>query len=444
MKFYDRKKEREELSKLWEQADETSKMAVVTGRRRLGKTLLVTEFAKGLRSFYFFVEKKPEALLCQDYLAILREKLPFPIIGEISRFKDILHLLFTYAEKEKLLIIVDEFQEFFTVNPSVYSEVQNLWDTYRARAKVLFIAIGSVFSLMHKIFEQQQEPLFGRADRILQIAPFSIQMLATVLEDYLITDVRDLFDFYVITGGVPKYLDILMSNHVKSLPAIIDFLLSEYSPLLDEGRHLLTLEFGKEYGTYFAILELISMGKTSRSEIESVLGYGIGGYIERLEKSYSLLYRVVPIQEKASSQRVKFGIKDPFLQFWFYFIYRNSSAVELKNFTYIRRILDRDYTTYSGRLLERFFRELVASTNKYNRVGSYWEKKNLNEIDIVAINDLDRELFLAEVKRNPQNYHPHELQNKAQNLLKEYPSYKVEFVGLSLEDAKSFLDVKND
>lgn len=439
MRFYNRENERSELKKLWEQADNSSKMAVVTGRRRLGKTLLVKEFSKDLRYFYFFVEKKPEALLCKDYLDILRDKMPFPIVGEISRFKDILTLLFEYAKKEKIVIILDEFQEFFTINPSVYSEIQNLWDTYKASSKTLFIAIGSVYSLMHKIFENEKEPLFGRADRILKLSPFSLQTLTSLLADHQITKIKDVFDFYVITGAVPKYLDFLMTNEVTSLDGILNFALSEFSPLLEEGRHLLTLEFGKEYSTYFSILELISAGKTSRPEIESVLGFGVGGYLERLEKTYNVLYRITPLNEKPLSLRIKFAIKDPFLNFWFHFIYRNWSAVELKNFDYIHRIIERDYSTYCGKFLERFFIELITSTKKYNHIGPYWEKKNLNEIDIVAVNDLDKELLIAEVKMNPKNFNLYELQNKAKNLLNDYPNYKVEWTCLSLEDAKRFL-----
>lgn len=63
---------------------------------------------------------------------------------------------------------------------------------------------------------------------------------------------------------------------------------------------------------------------------------------------------------------------------------------------------------------------------KYNRIGTYWEAKNLNEIDIVAINDLEQKLFIAEVKLNPKKFNLYELQTRAQNLLKKYPNYQVE------------------
>jgi AAA+ ATPase superfamily predicted ATPase len=147
----------------------------------------------------------------------------------------------------------------------------------------------------------------------------------------------------------------------------------------------------------------------------------------------------MPLGEKHSARLARFALKDPFLNFWFRFIYRNKSAVELQNFVYIRRIIDRDYSTYCGRFLERFFIDILTEEQKYNRIGSYWEDKNLNEIDLVAVNDLDKKLFIAEVKTNPKNGNLYELHAKSHNLLRQFPGYQVEWAGLSLQDIKKYL-----
>jgi AAA+ ATPase superfamily predicted ATPase len=439
MRFYNRELELAELEKLWKQADEGGKLAVLTGRRRLGKTLLATEFTKKLPFFYLFVEKKPESLLCEDYISLLQTELSFPVVGEIKRFRDLFLLLLEHSKKNKIVLIIDEFQEFYTINPSVYSEIQNLWDAHKRESKMLLIVVGSVYSLMHKIFEDEKEPLFGRADRTMKLSAFSIPILMELLKEHGISDLQTIFDFYVLTGSVPKYLDLLMTNGVRSRREILSFMLSEFSPFLEEGRNSLIEEFGKDYGTYFAILELLSLGKTARPEIESILGRDVGGYIEKLEITYNLLYRIVPLDEKVASRMVKYAIKDPFLNFWFRFIYRNRSAIELKNFEYVHKIIDRDYATYCGRFLERFFLDLLALKKKYNRLGTYWEAKNINEIDIVGVNDLEKQLFIAEVKINPKKLNLHELQTKAQNLIKNYPDYQVLWAGLSLKDATEYL-----
>ena len=216
-------------------------------------------------------------------------------------------------------------------------------------------------------------------------------------------------------------------------------MLSEFSPFLEEGKNLLIEEFGKDHATYFAILELISLGKTSRSEMESILERSVGGYLEKLEEVYGLIYRITSFDEKPASRQMKFAIKDLFLNFWFRFIYRNRSSLELKNYEYVQQIIDRDYSAYSGRVLERFFLELLAQQKKYNRMGTYWESKNLNEIDIVAVNDMDKKILIAEVKMNSKKLNLYELQQKGQNLIKGYRDYEVEWAGLTLSDAAQFL-----
>lgn len=441
MRFYNRNNELLELQKLWKQSEREGKLAVVTGRRRVGKTLLVTEFTKDLPHFYFFIEKKPESLLCADFLAAIKDQIPFPVVGEVKSFKDLFLILLEYAKTKRIVVIIDEFQEFYQINQAVYSELQNLWDQYRRQVKMFLLTVGSIYSLMHKIFEDQKEPLFGRADRIIKLHAFSILTLANLLKEHDISGVEKLFDFYVLTGAVPKYLDMLITNQVGSKNEILNFMLQEFSPFLDEGKNVLIEEFGKEYGIYFAILELISRGKTSRPEIESLLEKNVGGYLEKLEKTYHIIDRVLPLGAKPGSRLIKYAMKDPFLNFWFRFFYRNRSAIELKNFDYIRRMIDRDYSHYCGRFLERFFIELINHQKKYNQIGTYWETKNLNEIDLVAVNNLDKELLIADIKLNPKKLNIAELRFKAQNLLKEYPDYHVEWVGLSLQDAIRYLSL---
>jgi len=108
---------------------------------------------------------------------------------------------------------------------------------------------------------------------------------------------------------------------------IINFILSANSPFIEEGKYLLIEEFGKEYGVYFSILELISNSKTSRSEIESILEKNVGGYLNRLENDYDLIQRVRPINAKPNARVQRYRFKDNFLNFWFRFIYHNRSAI---------------------------------------------------------------------------------------------------------------------
>jgi AAA+ ATPase superfamily predicted ATPase len=439
MKFYDREKELLELHNLWRQTESSSKMAVLTGRRRVGKTLLSLEFSGNSKHIYLFVSKKSEHLLCLEFLDQIKKAFEIPVIGEIRNFRDVFTLLMEISKKERYTLIIDEFQEFFNINPSVYSEMQNIWDLNKNKCRLNLILIGSVYSLMRKIFQNAKEPLFGRADRIFYIRPFSIKTIGDILTDYDLKNVRSIFDLYLFTGGLPKYIEMLLENSAFSRKKIIDFFLDANSPFLHEGKNLLIEEFGRDYGIYFSILELISCGKTSRHEIESMLEKDIGGYLEHLENDYSLISRIRPINAKPGARSLKYRIIDNFLNFWFRFIYKNRSAVETGNFNYIREIIERDFQTYSGRILESFFHEIFAETGDFNRIGSFWEKGNLNEIDMVALNEKNKTILLAEVKLNKVRLDIKQLEAKAKAILPSYPGYTPELLLLSLDDAEKYL-----
>jgi uncharacterized protein len=135
----------------------------------------------------------------------------------------------------------------------------------------------------------------------------------------------------------------------------------------------------------------------------------------------------------------KYKLIDNFLNFWLCFIYRYRTAIEIENFTYVKKIIKRDYATYCGPLLERFFKQLLAESGEFNQIGSYWEKDNRNEIDIIAINDMEKRIVIAETKLNKARINIKELALRAQSLLTYYPNYAPTFLALSIEDT---LDIK--
>ena len=315
MRFYFRDKPLEALAELEKQSQTTGRMAVLLGRRRIGKTSLALEFIKDKPALYLFAAKKTEALLCESFVDEIKHSLPIPIHGKIENIKTIFSMLLEYSKTQPLTVVIDEFQEFFTINPSVYSDIQGLWDRYKRDSHLNLIFIGSVYALMSKIFKNEKEPLFGRADKIIHLRPFSISEMQHILKDHDITDLESLFHFYIITGCVPRHLDILLTNGCKNLDDILDFMLKENSIFLDEGRNQLIEAFGKEYINYFSILELIARGKTMSRDIQSIIQKNVSAYLDRLENVYHIIKKFNPINAKPQSKLAKYQIEDNFLQF---------------------------------------------------------------------------------------------------------------------------------
>lgn len=434
MKFYNREKELELLKKAEQSSYESSFMTFIVGRRRVGKTRLIKEAFKDKKLLYFFVAKKNEKLLCEEYKAIIENVLGKKIIGQITKFKEIFEYLMNIGESEQINIAIDEFQEFQTINPSVYSDIQNIWDEYKFKSKVNLVLSGSIYSLMSKIFENSKEPLFGRADRKIVLESFDVNTLKEIYTDYSMLNAKDFVSFYAITGGMAKYIEILCNERALSLDRMIEMVFCDGSFFLDEGRDVLIGEFGKDYHTYFSILSLIAGSKTSRSEIEGVLEKSVGGFLEKLEKDYRIIKRVQPVFSKPNTRNVKYELIDNFLSFWFTFVYKNLSAVEIKNFHYLKKYTIKYFDQFLGKKLEKYFKEKLALTNQYSMIGSYWDKKGENEIDIVAVNEMGKRALIAEVKLNKNKINLQKLKEKSKDILKFLKGYNIEYKGFSLED----------
>lgn len=435
MEFYNRESELKLLEDTRKLSEKSGMMTVITGRRRIGKTTLAVKAFQRYPSLYFFVARKSEILLCREFIEEIESKFNRRVLGEFSNFARLFEYLLVQAQTEPFTLIIDEFQEFYQVNKSVYSEMQNLWDRYKETSRINLVLSGSVYSMMKKIFENEKEPLFGRANERLNLQPFNVSVIRSIVTTKM-PDISkaDLLAFYTITGGVAKYVELFADKGKFTFNQILSEIFRGNSLLIDEGKNILIEEFGKDYTIYFSILSLIASSKTSRSEIESILMRDIGGYLDRLENEYMIIRSIKPVLSKPGGRVQKYTINDNFLSFWFRFVYKYRSAVEIGNFKYVRQIVERDFDTYSGIFLEKYFREELALSGKYTRLGSYWERGNLNELDIVAIDDLHNKVLIAEVKMNKSRFRPNLLKDNAHNLINKLDGFEIEFKSLSLED----------
>lgn len=435
MKFYNREIELALLAKNREQSTQKACFQAVIGRRRVGKTALLLESVKGHRHLYLFVSRKNEHLLCQQFQQEAEQMIGLKVFGTLTNFKDVFEQLLLFAIQEHFTLIIDEFQEFENVNASIFSDIQHLWDRYKDRAKINLIVCGSVYSLMTKIFEHSKEPLFGRLTAKLILHPFKVNVIKEILSDYNPNfNNEDLLCLYMVTGGVAKYIELFMDSGAFCKEDMLDMITRLDSPFLGEGKDVLVTEFGKEYGTYFSILQLIASGKTSQSEIDSIIEKNTGAYLSNLEQDYSLIVRNKPIFAKPNSRKSKWGLRDHYLRFWFRFIYPHQSLIETGRLDLLREFIDRGYEQYSGLLLEEYFREKLSLEERVTEIGSYWDSKGENEIDIIALNHLDKTASVIEVKRNPKKIDLYKLASKTKGIQKELAAFQVQYRGLSIDD----------
>ncbi len=438
MKFYDRKQEIDYLREMRETAKQTARFTVVTGRRRIGKTTLIREAYKDEPFVYFFVARKAEPDLCETYLEEISEKLNIPTLGSSRNFIDIFRYLMELSVTRSFTLVIDEFQDFFRVNKAVFSQMQDIWDRYEKKSKLNLIVCGSIYSLMQKIFKDKKEPLYGRNTGELKVKPFHPSVLKQIMADVKPNySKEDLLALFTFTGGVAKYVNQLVDAGAWDKDAMIRQIVNANSTFLGEGKNNLIEEFGKDYGTYFSILSCIARGKNTRSEIEDVIGKEVGGYLTNLEKEYELIVKKQPLYEKSTNKNVHYEMNDVFYLFWFHFIFKYNYIIEIENYGKLQEIINRDYNTFSGLMLERYFHRMAIESGAYTRISRWWDRKGENEIDMIAEDELAEKAVFFEIKRQKEAISIGKLKQKTEVFLgatHAMKGYDIAYKGLSMEN----------
>ena len=409
------------LREVLSQSKHEARMTVIMGRRRIGKTEL-SQKCGDETILYFFVGKKTESMLCQDFVAEITNKLGVPVLGQANSFSEVFRFVLQLSESRPFTLVIDEFQNFQKVNPSVFSDIQRDWDLWKRKSHLNLIISGSVFTLMKKIFEDYEEPLFGRADEKLTLQPFKTEVLKEILRDFNPDYTpEDLLALFSITGGVAWYVTLLLDRGKNRKNKMLAALTEDNSPFINEGKNILIEEFGTDYVIYFSILTCIASGMKTSAEIKNELGIdNISSYLSRLEDYYGLISKYQPIFAKENSKKTRYQLNDCFLIFWFRFFFKYQALVENKALKALSDIIKRDYDGLSGLMMERYFVRKFQEEGRYI-VGKWWDRKGTNEIDLVVVNPVAKEVWVYELKKNESRYDETSFKEKVDIMVAQIP-----------------------
>ncbi len=438
MRFFNRTVEIEKLRKIRERSKDNACFTVITGRRRIGKTELVMQAYGDSPFLYLFVARAAEADLCDGFQRRIEEFTGRTLPGRVKSFSSLFRYILELAHERPLTVVIDEFQDFLRVAPSVFSEMQRDWDELSGSARINLIVMGSVNTLMNKIFRDMKEPLYGRETDHLTVRPFEVSALKEILACHNPEwKPDDLLALWTFTGGVAKYVALLMDRGATTRDKMIDAIVEEDSFFLNEGWAVLIEEFGKDYGTYFSILSAIASGKNSRSEIMNEIGGEISGHLTKLEDQYELLAKNQPLFEPTTNKKCRYKITDNFFRFWFRFVFKYQYLIQVRMIEELRNLVSRDYDVFSGISLERYFHAKFMEEHAYTHLGGWWDRKGENEIDLVGENEFKGTLDFYEIKRDARRIDLNMLQRKALAFFDKNPglqSRQVTYSGLSLDD----------
>ena len=424
MKFYDRETEQQLLKSALQQSRREARMTVLMGRRRIGKTELSLRCGDDV-VLYFFVGKKAESLLCKDFVEEIASKLGVPVLGQANSFSEVFQFILQLSETRAFTLIIDEFQNFQKVNPTVFSDMQRDWDLKKRSSRLNLIISGSVFTLMKKIFEDYEEPLFGRANEKLTLQPFRTDVLKEILQDFNPDYTpEDLLALFSITGGVAWYVTLLLDRGKNQKDKMLAALTEENSPFINEGKNILIEEFGTDYVIYFSILTCIASGMKTSAEIKHELAIdNVSSYLSRLEDYYGLISKYQPIYAKENGKKVRYQLDDCFLIFWFRFFFKYQALVENKALKALGDIIYRDYDGLSGLMMERYFIRKFQEEGRF-LVGKWWDRKGFNEIDLVVVDPIGKEAWVYELKKDESRYDEVAFKAKVDMMIAQTPELR--------------------
>jgi AAA+ ATPase superfamily predicted ATPase len=390
--FFDRFTEIADLEA--EYAQEHATFAIVFGRRRLGKTRLLREFAKDKPAIYFLATEEDEdenRTAFKNQAAIFTENTLLKN-AEVYDWFSIFETIARFNPEQKKCIIIDEFQYLGNTNPAFPSIMQKVWDTCLKDANVMLILCGSLISMMYEQTLSYQSPLFGRRTSQFRIKQIPFQYYKKFFPKFTR---KDLVEFYSVTGGVPRYIE-LVRGETDIMTAVKHTILSPTGFLYDEPNFLLQKEVSS-IGTYFSIIKTIAAGNHKLGDIASRLNAKQSALTKYLNTLIGLdiLYREVPVTElyPEKSRMGLYKIRDNFLVFWFKFVYPNLSYLETGNTKVVLQKLKTNFRdNHVAEVYEDICRAELIYTKKWpweflpNRIGRWWNKTD--EIDIVAL-DVD-------------------------------------------------------
>jgi AAA+ ATPase superfamily predicted ATPase len=291
---------------------------------------------------------------------------------------------------------------------------------------------------VNRIFFDEGQPLSGRATSQLRVEPFALPVLRRILADHNPAwTPDDLLALWTLTGGVARYVELFMDVGATTRGAMLDEVFGPSSAYIDEGRVVLSDEFGKEGGVYFSILAAIASGRTSYGDIRNAVGEEIGGHLTKLERVYGFVSKARPFRGRDAGRDFHYRIDDAFFRFWFRFVHRYMHLVEQRQRGVLRQIVERDFDAFAGTALERWFRTKLLEEGRYTRVEGWWDRKGENEIDLVCENEADGTLDFREVKTDPRRFDPRAFDLKVAAFFRKNPDLRRERFGvggLSLED----------
>lgn len=401
--FIGRDRELASLNKLYDSGN--FEFVVLYGRRRVGKTALITRFIGDKNYIYFMgVESNAKQNLENFSKNIIEYASGIEADTSFATFQAALEAVFRLSEKERIILAIDEYPYVARASKSLASTLQLLIDKYKDRSKLMLILCGSSMSYMEDHVLAYKAPLYGRRTAQIKLQPFDFEETCRYFTNF---SAEDKALAYGIVGGTPQYL-LQLNDRLGIEENIKDTYLNPSSPLYEEPINLLKQEV-REPAIYMAIITAIATGSTRMSEISSKVGEDTNvcaTYLKNL-LALGIVQKETPYGEKASKKSI-YSIDDNMFRFWYRFVPENASLISRGAADLVYKRIEPQLSEYMGKVFEEICKQYLwklllsgKSPVEFTSLGRWWgndpKNKRQAEIDIMGEQDKNTALF-AECK----------------------------------------------
>jgi len=425
--FINRERELSRLAELY--AIERSSFVVLYGRRRLGKTTLIRQFAHNLPHVYYMADQAAETDARRSLAIVMAENLAEPTLAtaEYQSWYDLFAAFDRFRPRDKKTVfILDEYQCLCQAQPAFSSFIQKWWDEHwRIDTSIMLILCGSAMSMMYRETLAEGSPLFGRADARLLLHPLCFQHLSEFFPN---ATPDELVEIFAICGGVPRYLELYPSGRSFE-QALKKLVLQQGAPLYSEARFLLQEEVSAP-NTFWSILHALGQSVSRISELGSRLQLPANQLTRYLSvlRDLKLVQRDVPVLEKnpIKSKKGVYLLTDSLLALWFGVIYPYESFLEFgepdRVLNRIRALLQRHIARIFEQVCQQYCEDKAEQFGCL-KIGRQWNRHY--ELDIAGVNEQGLLTLVGECKwsRNPVGV---DVLNKLRNTVTEQklPTHK--------------------
>lgn len=378
----------------------------IYGRRRIGKTTILKEFAKRHRSLFFSAQEKNDPLNLTSFSKTVQTFFDGDFISAFPDWKAAFDYITRKATDEKLVLIIDEFPFLAEPNPSIKSILQHTIDHVWKDKNIFLILCGSSVNFMLNDVMGYKSPLYGRITGNMEVKPFDYLESAEFFPSYSKTEKAII---YGILGGVPRYLEAF-SPDVSLEENIRNNLLMEGSFLNDEPQTLLRIEL-REPAVYNSILEALSNGCNKICEIADRI------HEEKSKCSKYMLTlltlrvidKSIPCTEPETSKKGIYEITDNYFRFWYRFLFTNENYYSMLGLERSTQEIMESINDYMGPVFEKICQQYLIRSARDNKlpfvpykIGKWWGNNPLlkaqDDIDILAYDKSGKKALFCECK----------------------------------------------